>query len=228
MKLKLDIKTRWNSILAMARRLIRVQPAIEPALNYLKEKRELFGSTIFDSMKELIKILGPLEEAILSIGRSNTNLLEAEAAIKFVISKINKCQSTMARNFLTTLKDEIVNRRNKEIVSLFKFLQTKSFDFLNDTEDNRFGYNNKAQIIRTAERLYYHLFVHEYQRDELEQYLDTPSESGEQSERRSDSLQPDSLAYFLEKEMAGSSEESVRLNMNKRIQFDSGKQNSDI
>lgn len=168
--LKLDVRTRWNSILAMVQRILKLRPHIELALRELKEKQMLatYDDLFYENLHHINDTLSPIEECILFLGKTNTNLLQADGMIKYVFDKLDQIDSDMSRTLSELLESEIQNRRNVDIVSLLKCLHTKSQDFSSKLLCKEFKYSSKSQQIRTAQRLYHHLFLQLTERDELE------------------------------------------------------------
>ena len=177
--------------MAMIRQLIRLQPYIEKALKELHDEH-LYDQSLFIFLSNLLEVLEPLETAILYIGRTKVNLIEADAALKYVFASLEKCQNPLSIDLIATLREEISKRRNKDVISLMKFLQTKSWEFLKDSTDI-FDYASKTQIQRKANELYHDLTGEEVSDDELlsSGEFDAPKESPT----------PGSLMSFIAKEM---------------------------
>jgi len=204
LKLILDIKTRWNSILAMAKRLVRLESCIEKSLTELNDSH-LFDSSLFRFLQQLIDCLQPVEEAILYIGRKNVTLLEAEGALKFVFSSLQKSKHQISLDLSDALEDEISKRRSKDVVSLMKFLQTKAWDFLKFNTNGLFPYSSKSQIYRTALEFYHQLTGEVQLEDDI-------LSSGE-FEEPIQQTEPGSLKHFIDEEMSFKSEATSNFDM---------------
>jgi len=193
-KLILDVKIRWNSIIKMIKRVILIKSCIESALNKLNEK-ELFYTIDFDFLDELVKILDPLEEAITIMSKNNCDLLIAEGSIKFIFQRLRENKTSLSKEIFYSLKNQITKRRNKELISLIKFLQTISFDFI-DQNDEIFIYSSKKEIITFAQKVYERLFP-----DEDENILTTTIETIEDDlfQLENENLQKN-LKDFIEEE----------------------------
>lgn len=204
LKLKKDCPTRWNSILAMAKRFVEIEPAIKKALGELSDND--YDNYIFNVLKEIITCLTPLEEAILEIGKSDANLLKADSAVQYVLSTLAKSQQQLSQELYSSLKNELQKRRKTTLVSLYKCLHTKSFDFITKS-NSELGYSSKSEIICAARSLYFQLFEQSTQppeHDELGDCFLSPDET----EVEEDQSQPSSLFDFVQKEMSVSSQQS--------------------
>lgn len=210
LKLKTDCPIRWNSILTMVNRLVDVEQAIENAFEELGEDH--YEKSLFDALKEITFCLKPFKEAILEIGKSDSNLLKADTAIQYVLNCLSKLNSNLAEDLAESLKSEVQKRRKIALVSLYKCLQSKSLDFINSSS-NEFGYSSKSEIIDTARVLYYQLFDQPNSNqdvldDELGQYFNPSKSSFDETENS-----PENLAELIQKEMAESSQKSTQSDM---------------
>jgi hypothetical protein len=79
-------------------------------------------------IKSLLECLQPIKVATEELGRRGANLLSAEATINFLLELLGERTDSIGQAFYETIKERINKRRNKDIVSLIKFLQNKNSD----------------------------------------------------------------------------------------------------
>lgn len=210
LKVKKDVDTRWNSILSMCKRLVEIEQPIKMALSELGDNK--YDENLFTKLKEIVSCLSPLEEAILEIGKSDSNLLKADSAIQYILTTLGKSEHEWSKELLSNLKIELQNRRNTDLVSLYKCLHTKSFDFLNNSS-HELGYSSKKDIIFTAKRLYYQLFEYSNNSESVNDELGSAFLSPTEAEEKSSQCQSKSLSDFVQKEMSSSEQSSSQSNI---------------
>ena len=139
----------------MARRLIRLQPYIESFLDEYGVKDQLFfflDESLFLDLKQIVACLEPLEKAIVLLSKHDSNLLVADAVIKFVFASLSRANTRLSNELLNSIKTEVIPRRNQDLVSLLKVLRHCSFDVLKDQRVLK--YSSKSRVIEIANRLY--------------------------------------------------------------------------
>lgn len=77
LQLQLDCSTRWNSIAVMLERFLAVYECTKEAL-YELNHNHLLVDDILPMLEELSRALQPIQMAVESLSKRNTNLLEAE------------------------------------------------------------------------------------------------------------------------------------------------------
>lgn len=95
------------------------------------------------------KIKAPIMNGI---SKDEATLLTAEGAFEFLFDELENISSDISTELLRQLKEEILKRRNKPIVSLLKFLQDP--DCLNESKNSYFATGNKKEIITTAAEIW--------------------------------------------------------------------------
>jgi hypothetical protein len=112
LSLILDCETRWSSMFAMLERFLKLQGPIRKALIDLK-------STIVLSEREFTQIENPvraLEIVKLTVDalcRRDANLLTAEAALKFMVTKLCSQDTSVSRDLVAALSTSIRQRRTQ-------------------------------------------------------------------------------------------------------------------
>ena len=76
-ELKLDVKTRWSSLIEMLRRFYEAHVKIRKAMDICKKNFDLSYAEL-ELMKELIDVLSPLEYAVKILCSNSATLLTAE------------------------------------------------------------------------------------------------------------------------------------------------------
>jgi len=140
LRLLLDCKTRWNSLLHMINRFLKLINCINKALFALGQ--EQFDSVNIKVLKEIMQVLEPIELVVKELSKTNINLLIAG--------------TDLANEMMHALKSRINERRNKDIISLLLFLQSGNFP--HSQSNNYFTYSSKSLVKllakETVERLF--------------------------------------------------------------------------
>ena len=106
----LDCRTRWSSLSDMLSRFIMQRSAVQKAMIDLKEPVQLTDAD-FASIQEVVATLEPVKIAVKAICRRETNLINAEAALKLCIVELQKQSSELAKTLAESLKTKIKERR---------------------------------------------------------------------------------------------------------------------
>ena len=105
---------------------------------------------------QIVACLEPLVKAIVLLSKHDSNLLVADAVIKFVFASLSRANTSLSNELLNSIKTEVIPRRNQDLVSLPKVLRHCSFDALKDQRVLK--YSSKSRVIEIANRLYARLF----------------------------------------------------------------------
>jgi len=173
-KLLLDCKTRWNSLLAMLERFILLKTSIQKSLIDLNHPIHLEDSD-YNLITEITDVLAPVKLTVEAIGRRDANLCTADAAFKFLFEELFEKNSILANKMRICLIDRIKMRRRPELSGVLSYLQNPHDDYdqimyLKDLFSLPKSDFIKKQIIKLIERIY----NEQQQRFEVEQ---TESES---------------------------------------------------
>ena len=154
LRLLLDCKTRWNSLLHMINRFLKLINCINKALFALGQ--EQFDSVNIKVLTEIMQVLEPIELVVKELRKTNSNLLIAEGVFVFLLNKLQQAGTDLANEMIHALKSRINERRNKDIISLLFFLQSGNFP--HSQSNNYFTYSSKSLVKllakETVERLF--------------------------------------------------------------------------
>lgn len=130
--LLLDCRTRWNSAEKMIERYLKISEAVQKALSDLNLKEHLIDEREKLLLQELLATLGPVRIAVEKLSGRDGILLTSEAIVQFVFDEL-KSQSSIGNisndnEVYMSLSERINQRRNKEIVTVMKYLQNKNLN----------------------------------------------------------------------------------------------------
>lgn len=108
--LKLDCKTRWNSLVDMLGTFLRLRVPIQKALIDLKEP-SIVTDADFEKMQDIVSALEPVRILVEALCRRDTTLLSADGAIKFCIDTLQKARSKLAMAVAAALRVRTKERR---------------------------------------------------------------------------------------------------------------------
>jgi hypothetical protein len=145
LKLKLDIKTRWNSMVAMIERLLQLKSCIQQALHDIGNE-ELYNEADFQILEQISKVLKPTELAVKELSKGNSNLLVCEGVFQFLFCALEKQSTELSEALVESLRKRYEERRNKDLVSLMKYLENPETKQTGD----HFKYSSKAAIFNCA------------------------------------------------------------------------------
>jgi hypothetical protein len=119
---KLDCKTRWYLLVPMIEILIKLKKYIKLALADLG-KNDLYSEEMFIVLEEILKILKHTELAVKELNKDEATLLTSEVVFLFLFIKLLDQNTDLSNEMLDALKKRFVERRNKDLVSLMRYLQ---------------------------------------------------------------------------------------------------------
>lgn len=208
--LLLDVRTRWNSMLTMIERFLKLKNAIKKALIDLNSSQKWNEDNIA-VVQKLQMILTPTKLAVEALSRQDANILTAEAIIDVLLKKLESIDDPLALKLVDSLKLKISERRNTPLISLIKYLNSP--DNFSHNKSSYFIDNNKTFLIGYAEKEYNRLYpttttLTEMTENESELVEVSPSEP-----------EPDSFESQLEKAIKGVStnEEASAMVLSKSI-----------
>ncbi len=123
MCLIMDIKIRWNSLLPMLERFVKLNNSIKKTMIDLREDYPVLDTDI-EKIERLIRILKPVEGAVEALCRRETNLIKADVIILFMLKKVKQevhddlAYNPLAQNLLSNLVARIAMRRHELPFSL--------------------------------------------------------------------------------------------------------------
>ena len=112
--LMLDCKTRWNSLFAMLERFVTLKSAVHKAIIDIGDQNiQMVSDREIDMVREIVRCLNIIQLGAEALCRRETGLLEAEAALKFVLSSLEKEGGQLAKRFYDALTLRIRQRRSE-------------------------------------------------------------------------------------------------------------------
>lgn len=119
--LVLDCKTRWNSLCDMLDRFDTLKAAVHKAIIDIGDKRiKMIDDYEYATIPRLIRCLRILKLGAEALCRRESGLLEAGAALTFILDALVKEDSAIARKLSDALKQRIIQRQSRAA----KVLQT--------------------------------------------------------------------------------------------------------
>lgn len=152
----LDCKTRWNSLVTMVERFVRLKEPIKKTLLDLNMSEKL-NEHCEKNAECLLKVLMPVLKSTEALSRSDANLLTAEGILKFLFDELGSHNSELSDRMVFHLKSEISKRRNNKIISLMKIFRDPNVLTLR-CDDSFFKLESRKEILMTAQNLMLRLF----------------------------------------------------------------------
>jgi len=123
LNLILDSKTRWNSLIHMLERLVKVKLPVQKALIDVKADVTLSEGE-FEIMSNAIVDLKPLEAAVEALCRRDANLITANATMKFVMNELEKMPpfTFLVRQLHDALEQRISKERHLYSADILQYL----------------------------------------------------------------------------------------------------------
>jgi len=156
LKLKHDVKHRWNSISTMLETLLKLQTPIKETLEELNASH-LFLGIDFEVVEDLCNIMKPLVLTVLALSRKDANLITAKGAIQFLFNKLDNTgvrdsnnSVAIIKNLKENIRTRLCSRANKELNSLLLCLLQQKCP---SKDDLQFG-------TRLLNRLYPNISTH--------------------------------------------------------------------
>ena len=144
LKLILDCKTRWNSLLEMIKIFVRAEKCIRMALVQIGTSTTITNAEI-KILHDLIDVLEPVKHAVDGLCRRKATLLTAERIHNFVFKTLSNSNSAYSVSPKSHLEVRIKDRRNACLVHLLEYLHDP--DFLMENKFDIFGeYGNKNKM----------------------------------------------------------------------------------
>lgn len=154
LKLLLDCKTRWNSLVPMVNRFNLLFPCINAALIELGQPQ--LDPIHVDVSKKIIQALEPVEITVKELSKNNCNLIKAEGASIYLLNKLKHANTDLSLELFSSLKTRIAERRNTALISLLLYLQRGSYP--KSTINDHFMYSSRTAIKCLANEIYQRLY----------------------------------------------------------------------
>lgn len=117
LKLKMDVVTRWNSILDMIERIYSLQETLEASLGILHNPVENLSEGEWQTLPEIIKILKPFKELTEEMSS------EKKVTVSMVLAStesITRILHSLTTNIMTDTGKKLANKILMEFKSRFK------------------------------------------------------------------------------------------------------------
>ena len=135
LQLLFDCKTRWNSLLTMLEPFNLLKDCVLKSLIDLKNP-VTFSSSELVQVGQLVSGLEPIKVTVEALCRRDANLLTAEAALQFMMKKLNSQTQTspLAHQLLSALRRRISERRSSTLSGVLRYLHNPAA--ANDSSDD--------------------------------------------------------------------------------------------
>lgn len=124
LKLILDSKTRWNSLLAMLERYLEIRQSVSKALIDCNEENIDLDKEEVTAIQHLVSSLQPVKAGAEKLGNRNSTLLSSEGIFQFVLNELDSQDTAISKMIRQCLIQRINERRNKNLVGFMKYLQS--------------------------------------------------------------------------------------------------------
>ena len=166
LKLILDCKVRWNSLLAMIERFIKLKNCISKALRVIASTENVFEEE-WAMLNNLVEVLCPLEIVLKLASSEDATLLKADILMKVCLNKLSNKDNPLAVSMKECLIDRYLSRRHEDVASLLRYIT-------NPEPVDKTGSSNllpmaSRQVIKSfAEQAILRLFPNEIKNIEIE------------------------------------------------------------
>lgn len=157
--LKVDVKTRWNSLVPMLERLLQLKPCIENAVSDIGGTNDFYKEVDFKVLEDILKVLKPIELAVKELSKDSSTILTSEGVHQFLFKNLSEQTSNISKMMLDSLRKRYDERRNKDLVSLMRYLQNPNSNISQNVDG--FKYSSKSAIIQCAKNIMKQNFTNE-------------------------------------------------------------------
>jgi len=105
-RLALDCRTRWSSLWNMLEIFYKLRNPIQKACIDVRAAVNLTEAD-FETVREIVSALEPLKVTVEALCRRETNLVAADAALKFAIIELEKQTSELSRTLAAALRKRV-------------------------------------------------------------------------------------------------------------------------
>ena len=190
--LKLDVKTRWNSLLDMLRCFLRVLCEIEKTLLDLDMRELILLGEEVEMLQGLVDILETIEIGSLSMSKNDADLLRADKIIDFMLKKVDESPSQFAARMSGFINTRLLERRNAGIAGLLRSLSSPS------PSSSNLSYPTKNELQKKARDLYVRLFWSPPDSVTLNEVEPCELENDDEGQPKEKKTKLDELAVHLE------------------------------
>jgi hypothetical protein len=119
-----------------------LKPCIKKALADI-ETNNFYDEENFKILEDVLKVLKPTELAVKELSKEDSTVLTSEGVFKFLFKNLADQSSDLSQEMLEALRKRYDERRNKDLVSLMRYLQNPEIK----QGDDEFKYSSKSSII---------------------------------------------------------------------------------
>ena len=149
--------TRWNCLLSLLRRFVKVKVPIHHALVDLKKADMYPVEHDITIIEDMVTTLESIEAVSLCLQDRGVTLADADASFEFALKSLN--QKAETSYFALQIRDSVLGRlmyrRNKSLTTLMSYLENRRF--LKET-DHVLSKATKEEMTNYAVALYTRLF----------------------------------------------------------------------
>jgi hypothetical protein len=135
---------------------IEIKAMHKASLNRYWNFRYVLCEKKFEFLKKILEILKPLALRGKELSKAKATLLTSEGGFKFMFRRLRTLNTDPSQEMLVALKQRVSERKNKDIVSLMKYLQGSNIPRDESYED--FSYSTKPAAILLAKDLIKRIF----------------------------------------------------------------------
>lgn len=167
LKLKLDVKTRWDSMFDMLFRFNELLPSIRKCLRDLGHN-QLLQNINEPLIQHLIAILEPIKSTNSVLKNDGNDLVATDTALEWLLGKLNSFDTPIAISLFNAVKFRIEERRNVKLSSIAMYLNDPT-DYEDLVNRSLLEYSSKSEIHEESYKL-------------LQRLYNSPTEVGHQAE----------------------------------------------
>ena len=119
-RLVLDCRTRWSSLWNMMEIFYRLRKPIQKACIDVRAPVNLTDAD-FETVREIVSALEPPKVTVEALCRRETNLIAANAALRFAIIELEKQTSELSRTLAAALRKQVAERQT-DLSGLLQYL----------------------------------------------------------------------------------------------------------
>ena len=160
LKLIMDTRTRWNSLLKMLSRFLEIRTAVEKTLKDLNNGSKCLDENEVSLTNDLKATLEIIEVGATALSRRNVTLLQSKKIFEFIIQKLSQETGQIAGDMLTAVFRRIESRRNNNICGLIRYLESPQ-NYNQISKQSRLEYPKKKELLKVARDLFVRLFPNE-------------------------------------------------------------------
>ena len=150
LKLILDPKTRWNSLLEMIKIFVRAKKCIRMAIVEIGTSTTITNAEI-KTLHDRIDVLESVKHAVDGLCGRNATFLIAERINDFVFKTLPNSNSVYSASLKSHLEVKIKDRRNACLVHLLEYLHDPNFLIQNKFDIfGEYGNKNKMYTLATT------------------------------------------------------------------------------